>query len=463
MAWRPGTGSFPWIGRRSGRSQVAGDTLGQMVQRPVDRAGGGSRLFGGALPWIVATAAIVVGGVLLVLVRPLAPDLGPVPDPARWFAPAVLERVAEYRDPVRVAILAGIGIDLAVPLFVALTPVGVALVARTVAWTGRRRPVLAATAVAVVIMLLTAFARLPLGIWSHTHARRFGLSTQTLAGWTGDWVIELVVLLVSTSVVTGAGYAALTRWPRQWLLVVAPAALVIIATATLVTPAVVEPLRFDVTELPDGPVREALGPVLDAAGQPRTPLLVADASRRTTRQNAYVSGVLGTRRIVLYDTLLERPPQQVALVVAHELSHERNRDLLRGIVAGAAGLWLLCVLVDAVLRRRVRSGRQPAVADPHGAGVVVAVVVIAMVMTTPIAAWASRRAEAAADRGALELSDATAAHCAVQRGLVERNLTDPAPPTWERLWWWTHPPAASRLELAARTDGTCDAGAMARS
>jgi STE24 endopeptidase len=369
----------------------------------------------------------------------------------------VLERVAEYRRPVRVANLIGLVIDLAVPLAIVLTPVGRTLVARLVGWIGRRRPVFAATAVTVVIVLLTAVGRLPLGVWSYTHARRFGLSTQTLAGWTGDWVIELAVLLVSTAIVASLGYAVLTRWPRRWLLVVAPAALAVVAGAALVMPAIVEPLRFDMTELPDGQVREALAPVLDAADQPTTPLLVADASRRTTRQNAYVSGVLGTRRIVLYDTLLERPPSQVALVVAHELSHERNRDLPRGIVTGAAGLWLLCVLIDAVLRRRVRRGSQRSMADPHGAAVVVAVVVTAMVVTTPIASWASRRAEAAADLGALQLSGASAAQCAVQRGLVERNLSDPAPPTWERLWWWTHPPAASRLELATRFGGGCDA------
>lgn len=428
-----------------------------MAQPPVDRAVAPARLWGGAAVWAIVTVAIVLAGVLAVTVRPLAPELGPLPDPARWFPRALLERVASYRGPVRVANVVGIVVDVAVPLLVAVTPRGRRLVGRIVHRVGRQRRVPAATAVVVTVVAMSVVARLPLSFWAYIHARRFGLSTQTPAGWAADWAIELVIVVVSVAVVTVVGYGLLSRWPRRWLLLVAPAALVTVAAATLAMPLVVEPLRFDVTPLPAGPVREALTPVLSAADQSTTPVLVADASRRTTRQNAYVAGVAGTRRIVLYDTLLERPPSQVALVVAHELSHERNRDLARGIAAGAAGMWLIAVVVDLVARWRVTRGRQSHVADPHGAGAVVAVVVVAMVATMPLAAWASRRAEAAADLGALRLSGATAAHCAVQQGFVERNLSDPAPPTWERLWWWTHPPAVSRLELATRIDTDGDA------
>ncbi len=411
------------------------------------------RLPGGTVPWAVATGVVVVAGVAAVVFRPLAPDLGSVPDPARWFAPPLLQRISDYRVPVRQAAIAGVLIDVALTSFVALTARGRSLVARIVALVGAERPVRAAAAVVAAVVAATTIARLPIAVWRHLHARAFGLSTQSLAGWAGDWSIELGILCLSVTLAALAGYGLMARWPQRWLLMAAPAGLIVVASATLAAPVVIEPLRFDVVALPDGPVRAALEPVLDAAGRPDATLLVADASRRTTRQNAYVAGVLGTQRIVLYDTLLERPPAQVALVVAHELSHQRNRDLLRGILGSTAGLWLLCALVDGVLRRRVRHGRQRYLADPHGAAVVVAVIVIALFVAAPVASWASRRAEAAADIGALELTGETADYCAAQRGLVERNLSDPAPPTWARLWWWTHPPAASRLELGTRVGG----------
>jgi STE24 endopeptidase len=126
------------------------------------------------------------------------------------------------------------------------------------------------------------------------------------------------------------------------------------------------------------------------------------------------------------------------------------------VLAGAVGWVALCLLVAAVLRWRVTRGRQHDVHDPHGAGVIVAVIVVALTLSTPLTAWHSRRAEAAADLGALRLTGDAATFCAMQLGLAERNLSDPAPPTWRRLWSSTHPPAASRIALAQWWQGEGD-------
>lgn len=427
-----------------------------MVDTGHDSAERRASLPGGVTPWVLLTVGVVVAGALAVLARPLAPDLGPLPEPDRWFATDLLTTIGRYRSPLRVVVVLGVLIDVAVPVVVAVTPAGRRIVQWLVDTVGVDRPVRAAVAVAVAVVAATAVVRAPLAVWRHVHARAFGLSTQSLVGWSGDWGIEVAVLVASTAVVALTGFALIVRWPRHWVLMAAPAGLVLVVIATIAAPLIIEPLRYDTTPLPDGPVRDALTPVLDADGGTTTTLLVADASRRTTRQNAYVSGLAGTRRIVLFDTLLERPPEEVALIVAHEVAHERNHDLLRGVLAGAAGLVVAVVVVHLVLQRRVRSGRQRSMADPRGAVVVVAVVMVFTVVTLPMVSWTSRRAEAAADLGSLRLSGATAEYCAVQRGLVERNLSDPAPPTWERLWWWTHPPAASRLELASRVGDGCD-------
>lgn len=428
-----------------------------MTRQVLDDTRRRDRLPGGTVPWVIGAAAIAVAGTVAVLARPLAPDLSVVPDPARWFGPDLLARIAAYQQPLRRAAVLGTAIDVGVPVIVALTPVGRRLVARIVWTVGVERPARAAAAVGVAVVIAISVTRLPVDAWAYGHARSFGLSTQSPAGWFGDRMIGLGVEVVTVALVLVVGYALARRWPRHWVLVAAPAGLAAIALATVAGPVLIEPLRYDVTRLADGPTRRAVMQVLDADGRGGTQLVVADASRRTTRQNAYVSGLLGTRRIVLFDTLLERPPQQVAQVVAHELAHERNRDLVRGVLAGGAGLLVVCVLLDRVLRWRVRRGLQREPADPFSAGVVIAVIAVALTLAEPVVAGISRRAEAAADAGALQLVADASDYCAMQRGLVERNLSDPAPPEWARLWWWTHPPAASRLELASRfaDDGGC--------
>lgn len=394
--------------------------------------------------------AVVLAGLGAQLIRPLAPDLGPVPDPSAWFTPVLLERIAAYRTPLRWVALAGTVIDVAVPLAVAFLPAGRRLVDAVVGRVGPGRPVRAAALVVAAIVALTAVARAPLGLWAHRHARAFGLSTQSAAGWIGDWAIARGVELAVAVVLTLGGYALLRRWPASWHLIAAPAGVLVIAAAVLLSPVLVEPLRFDLHPLEQGPLRDELEAVLAVDDRARSPLLVADASRRTIAQNAYVSGLWGTRRVVLYDTLLERDPAEVAQVLAHELAHERNRDLLRGVLAGGAGWVLTCGVLAATVHRRVARGRQATAHDPRGAAALVAVVVVLAVLSAPVTAWSSRRAEAAADLGALELTGDPATFCAMQRGLVERNLSDPAPPTWQRLWSWSHPPGASRLALAQR-------------
>lgn len=415
-----------------------------------------ARLTGRALAWTVIVG-VVAAGLVGQVARPLAPDLGAVPDPERWFGVELLDRIEAYRAPLRIAGVALTLLDVVVPVLVAFTSAGRRLVERIVHIVGPSRPARAATAVIVVVVALTGLAGLPIGIWAHGHAVAVGLSTQSLGGWLGDWAIARAIDLAIAAGLGLAGYAVLRRWPRRWYLVAAPSGVVLVALAVVVSPLIVEPLVFDLRPLPDGPVREQLEAVVAADGRSEATLLVADASRRTTAQNAYVSGLWGTRRIVVYDTMLERPPAQIAQVLAHELAHQRNRDLLRGVLAGAAGWVMLCGLLVSWLRWRVVTGAQPTVWSPHGAAAVVAVIALAVTLTTPVVAWSSRRAEAAADLGALELTGDPTTFCAMQYGLTERNLSDPAPPTWQRLWSWTHPPGASRLLLAERWSAGADA------
>lgn len=392
--------------------------------------------------------AVLVAGVVAQLARPLAPDLGAVPDPALWFPPGLLDEIAAYREPLRVAAVIAQLIDITVPLTVAVTPAGQRLVRRIVAAVGAGRPVRAAAAVVIAVVALTGLAHLPLGFWAHRHAVAFGLSTQSVAGWLGDWAIARGVELLVGAGLALMGWALLRRWPRRWHLIAAPAGVVLVALSVSLSPLLIEPLRYNMRPLPEGEMRRELQAVLAAGERPQASLLVADASRRTTAQNAYVSGLWGTRRVVVYDTLLERPPEQVAQVLAHELAHERNRDLARGVLAGAAGWVVLCGVLAASLRWAAAHGGSSSPYDPHRASMVVAVVAVTVTLATPGTAWASRRAEAAADLGALELTADPVTFCSMQRGLVERNLSDPAPPTWQRLWSWSHPPAASRLALA---------------
>ena len=104
---------------------------------------------------------------------------------------------------------------------------------------------------------------------------------------------------------------------------------------SFIFPVLVEPVFNRFTPMPAGDLRDSLLALAKKDGVPVRDVLVADASRRTTALNAYVSGLGPTRRIVVYDTLLNQaPPEQVRAVVAHELGHARNGDVVTGTVIG---------------------------------------------------------------------------------------------------------------------------------
>ncbi len=186
-------------------------------------------------------------------------------------------------------------------------------------------------------------------------------------------------------------------------------------------------------------------------------VLVADASRRTTGLNAYVSGFGATRRIVVYDTLLrEAPPDEVRSVVAHELGHAKDRDPELGALLGAIGAAAAVVALyllghwDALLRR----AGVDSIGSPRAIGLVLAVTAVAGVVIGPVLNLVSRRVESRADQHALRLTGDSADFAAMQLRLAEVNIADVHPPRIEYLLFATHPDTVERVAAAREPTGS---------
>jgi STE24 endopeptidase len=176
-----------------------------------------------------------------------------------------------------------------------------------------------------------------------------------------------------------------------------------------------------------------------------------DASRRTTAANAYVNGLGHTKRVVIYDTLIDRfPPDQVRSVVAHELGHVKHRDVPRGL------LWLALVApAGTFLGQQLaeRIGRREGLHDPNlrpGPAVLPAVAVSLGLVSLALGCASnvlSRRVEASADAYSLRLTHDTAAFVALDRELAVANVVDPDPPRLYQLLFGTHPTTLDRIGM----------------
>lgn len=394
---------------------------------------------------------VVVAGLVVTIARPTAPIIGEPLSAARWFDDGFRDLAWAYQRPRDVVAVVAVGVRVAVALALATSPPGRRVVSRIAGRWGHR-PWLVAAVVAGVTVVLVDVLLSPLAFWSgFVHDGAFGLRTQGLGGWLRDWVVFRVPGWAGAVVLAAAGYAVARCCPRGWPPLVALGGGVVVAVVVMAGPVVLEPLRYDTTPLPDGPVRRAVEDVAEAADLGVDEVVVADASRRTTRENAYVSGLGGTRRMVLYDTLIEaRRPDEIRAVVAHEVAHHQHRDLERGTLAAAGAVVAGVYALAGWLRRRTGRGRQREVADPRACRVVVAAVLIASVLATPIEAAASRRTEAAADWQALQLTGDPAAHERLTVELARSNLSRPDPPAWRHVWWGTHPRPVERLTMIER-------------
>lgn len=366
------------------------------------------------------------------------------------FGAEYVARARELRRQAWPVALGGRAAGLALLLALGLTPAGARLVAGFGGtWAGR------VAGGALTLVLLPQLLALPFAARSRVVRARFGLVTQ---GW-GGWAVDVLRgLAVSLPLVAGALFAVyalagVTRWWWAWAALGAAGATVLLSWAA---PLLFEPLFNRFTPMEPGPLRDALLALAARDGVAVRDVLVADASRRTTALNAYVSGFGRTRRIVVYDTLLSTAdPREVELVVAHELGHVVHADVPRGTALGAAGAALgVCVLALVTSWSPLLGAAGVTdVADPRSAWLLAAAASVGGALAGPAGCALSRRVERRADRHALALTADPAGFVAMQRRLTVANVAEPAPPRALHLLWGTHPTPAERIALARASAG----------
>ncbi|HEU0024167.1 MAG TPA: M48 family metalloprotease, partial [Thermoleophilaceae bacterium] len=245
--------------------------------------------------------------------------------------------------------------------------------------------------------------------------------------------------------------ALVRRFRRNWWL---PGSAVVVAFGVVTIwlfPVVIDPIfnRFD--PLPRGPLRADVLELAERAKVDVGEVYRVDASRRTTGANAYVNGLGHTKRVVLYDNLIEDfPRDQVLQVVAHELGHQRHGDLLRGLawfaLVAPAGTYLVQRLAE-------RLGRREGLDDPRvrpGPAALPAIALAAALVSLALGGASnvlSRQVEARADGFSLELTRNPAAHIALERRLAVHNISDPDPPRLLHLLFGTHPTTLERIGI----------------
>ena len=400
---------------------------------------------------LVLTAVVAEAAVRLLRPRPVPRAVEPA-EVRAYFSAQELARGRSFARP-QLALGAATGaVRLSVVTLAALRPPGYLR-------TRRARGLVTSAATAAGLGVAARIPSWPIAALARRRALAAGLATQSWRGWGLDVVKSTAI---EAGFAAGAGVAVVAtmrRFPRNWWLIGAGGSVGVGALLALLGPVLLDPIFNDFEPLPEGETRAEVLELAAAAGVRVEDVFVVDASRRTTAANAYVTGLGPTKRVVLFDTLLDRyDSDQVRVVVAHELAHVSNRDVLRGIAYGA--------IVAAPAARAVARLAGPLIDDEAGPAALPTLSLGAAVVSAPIgviAARLSRAIERRADQRSLELTHAPEAFIRFERGIALQNLIDIVPPRLLHALLATHPSTAERigaaLEFAAAASGAGGAGA----
>jgi STE24 endopeptidase len=384
--------------------------------------------------------ALVVGaaelGAALLRPRPRAPRPAPV-DLSQYFSEQELARGARFARP-QLGIGAAAGaVQFAVVAAGSVRPPR--LLRRL-----RPRPLVGSAAVGAGLVVATTASSLPFSALARRRALAAGLATRSWRGWGVDLIKGTALEAAFAAAGGTAVTAAVRRYPRGWWLIAAGGSVALGALLALLGPVALAPIFNDFEPLPEGETRSDVLELAAAAGVGVGEVYAVDASKRTNAANAYVTGLGPTKRVVLFDTLLDRYGRdEVRGVVAHELAHVRYRDVRRSIayaaiVAGPAAL------ATARLSRLLAAQAGTPEALP-GLALTAALVSAPIAVT---ASWLSRSIERRADAYSLELTRAPEAFISFERRIVLQNLADIDPPQWLQALLASHPSTAERIGAA---------------
>jgi Zn-dependent protease with chaperone function len=303
----------------------------------------------------------------------------------------------------------------------------------------------------LALALAVTIIDLPLSYYSgYVLPHRYGLSTQSRAGWTWDLIKGLALSLAFELVAVVFVYWLLTVSPDWWWLWIGVAALFVSVILANLGPVLLLPLFYKLRPLPDGEVRAK---TLALAAQARTRVrgvYSMNMSAKTTAANAAVMGLGNTRRIVIGDTLLDRyTPDEIEVVVAHELGHQVHWDIPKLIVVQSVvtlgGFYLASLTLAAVV---ANVPGYHGLSDPATMPLLAAVLGVFGLLILPLNNGFSRLVESQADGYALDLTGKVDAFKSAMTRMANQNLAELTPPAWVEFFLYDHPSTGRRLAFA---------------
>jgi STE24 endopeptidase len=296
--------------------------------------------------------------------------------------------------------------------------------------------------------VLAGLVSLPFSLYStFVLEKRYGFNTTTLKTWATDALKGLILSVVIGLPLLILLFLFMDATGRLWWLWAFAALSLVNLGISVAYPLVIAPLFNKFSPLPEGSIAEKIRGLAERLDFKMSGIFVMDGSKRSKHSNAYFTGLGSTKRVVLFDTLVEQmSEEEILAVLAHEIGHEKKRHVLKGMALSLAlsfvGFWVLSLLRHWV-------PLYPAFGFA-GASKEALVFILGLAsgpltffLAPAFSAW-SRRHEYAADRFAAEAAGSEAMMSALLK-LNRENASNLTPHPWYSFWYYSHPTLSERL------------------
>ena len=307
---------------------------------------------------------------------------------------------------------------------------------------------------------------LPVRLYWPALSLHYQQSVQGWDSWFWDWTKGELLDVGFGIVLVLILFAVMRRSPRRWWLYFWFPAVLILLGVIVITPLVIDPLfnKFEPLSKQHPDLVASIEKLTKHAGVPIPPdrIFLMAASRKTNAINAYVTGLGASKRVVIWDTTIQKTTNEESLfIVGHELGHYVLGHVWQGFLIGASGLLLSLYLLFRglhwALDRWARDWNLYGQEDWASLAVLLLLLQVMLFVSSPVISGYSRIQEHAADVYGLEVihglvpdSEEVAAHAFQVLG--ELDLSDPNPPPFITFWLYSHPPLADRLVFAHSYD-----------
>jgi len=312
-------------------------------------------------------------------------------------------------------------------------------------------------AMCLVVLGLHVCVSFPLSFYSgHVLERRFGLSKQSFGRWLADYVKTMGLTAVFEPLMLLGLYWIIWEIGPYWWLPAATAAFVVSIALGQLYPVLIMPLFRKCQRLDDPQLAQRMKRLAEGTGMSIEGVYRRVVSQDTVKLGASLAGLGRTRRVHLDDTLLEQlTPEEIEVVLAHEIGHKvyhhLHKMLAAGVVYMAAGFWICDQLLAGWVARveQIEAGAVSYAELPiYTVPLVMWIMLLFSTLLGPLQNAVSRHYERQSDAYALRRTGNRAAYVSAFRKLAKLNKDDPNPHPLDVIFFHGHPPIAKRLAMA---------------